>query len=228
MHICIISHLGHTLHGCVRIHTCDVYRCDLYGNGDYGLYTPTMSVQRHATACNRRSCLLCGTDDSAITFRTRQVSYMLETLVTHIQETPFAWKFVHDQLKSCARHMNVDICAPCMQWLQRAIKYADCKTGRYMLLVDQLFMCVLHPGRAPGKTACIQARVYTRVLRTLRRPGNPLILLCPLVARNVVAHTLQPAHKKPLLHIIQCWWEMSGSPELLPSAEVARAVRFHV
>jgi hypothetical protein len=175
-----------------------------------------------------RSCLLCGTRKEGVTFRTRSVSYVQETLTKDIQETPFVWRYLQEQLRGCNKDSNVDICAPCMQWLQRACKYASHHSKRYMLLVDQLFVCMMHPGRAPGKTACIQARVYSRILKTLRENGNTLMLVCPFVVRGVILHTLQPDHRKPLTHIMQCWWEMSGSPELLPSTEVARAVRFYV
>jgi hypothetical protein len=175
-----------------------------------------------------RHCLLCGNRKQGITFRTRTVSSMQKTLTNEIQETPFLWKYIQEQLRGFDKDSLVDICAPCMQWLQRACKYASCHSPRYMLLVDQLFMCVLHPGRAPGKTACIQARVYSRILKTLRQKENPLMLICPFVVRGVIMHTLQPDHRKPLAHIMQCWWESSGRPELLPSTEVARAVRFYV
>jgi hypothetical protein len=175
-----------------------------------------------------RCCLLCGTRKEGVTFRSRSVSCMQETLTKDIQETPFLWRYIQEQLKGCDRDSLVDICAPCLQWLQRACKYASYHSSRYMLLVDQLFMCVMHPGRAPGKTACIQARVYSRILKTLRQKENPLMLVCPFVARGIILHILQPDHRKPLTHIMQCWWEMSGSPELLPSTEVARAVRFYM
>lgn len=175
-----------------------------------------------------RNCLLCGVRGNAVTFRTRSVAFMREVLTRDIQETPFAWKYIHNQLKCHPHDSNVDVCAPCIQWLQRASKFASHMVTRYMLLVDQLFMCVLHPGRAPGKTACIQARVYQRILKTLRQPGNVLLLLCPIMVRDVIANKLELDHKKPLMHIMQSWWVVNGSPELLPSAEVARAVRFFV
>ena len=194
-----------------------------------------------------RRCLLCGTGTCGITFRKRTVAFMLKTLERDLQETPFVWRYVHDHLKRCSvdtnghtnAHTNgmkpndapllfVDVCTPCAQWLHRAKKYASQQTDRYMLLVDQLFMCVLHPGRARGKTGCIQARVYTRILSTLRQPTNPLILLCPPIARLIIARKLRVDHKKPLMHIMHAFWEMSGSPEMLPSAEVARAVRSYI
>jgi hypothetical protein len=175
-----------------------------------------------------RNCLLCGVRGNTVTFRTRTVAFMREVMTRDIQETPFAWKYIYNELKRHPHDANVDVCAPCMQWLQRASKFASYETKRYMLLVDQLFMCVLHPGRAPGKTACIQARVYKRILQTLRQSGNQLMFLCPIMVRDVVAHKLQLNHKKPLMHIMQSWWVMNGSPELLPSAEVARAVRLFV
>jgi hypothetical protein len=187
---------------------------------------------RHAhmqsdAVCTRR-CLLCGTDGHGVSFRTRSTAYVYYVLTTYIQETPFVWSHIIARLQSSSKDTNVEICAPCMQWMLRACKYASQKTSRYMLLVDQLFMCVMHPGRAPGKTACIQARVYSRIIRTLRQKGNTLMMLCPLVARDIVANKLQCDHKKPLMHIMQLYWENSGSPEILPSAEVARAVRFYV
>ncbi|KAJ1472902.1 hypothetical protein T484DRAFT_1752452 [Baffinella frigidus] len=183
-----------------------------------------------ATPCcsSLRNCLLCGTHGPGVSFRTRTVGYIGDVLANSIQETPFVWRYLRDRLCGVGHDSNVDVCAPCMQWVQRACKYASQNTTRYMLLVDQLFMCVIHPGRAPGKTACIQARVYSRILRTLRQPGNQLSMLCPLMARDIIANKLDPAHPKPLMHIMQCWWGMSGSPEILPSAEVARAVRFYV
>jgi hypothetical protein len=156
------------------------------------------------------------------------VEYVQDVLENYIQETPFVWSYLNTRLKHFPKDSNADLCAPCMQWMQRACKYATQRTSRYMLLVDQLFMCVMHPGRAPGKTACIQARVYNRILQTLRQKGNTLMLLCPLVARDIIANKLKHSHKKPLMHIMQAWWDNTGSPELLPSAEVARAVRFYV
>jgi hypothetical protein len=175
-----------------------------------------------------RNCLLCGVRGKNVTFRTRSVAFMQEVMTRDLQETPFAWNYIYNELKRHPRDTNVDVCAPCMQWLQRACKFASHEVKRYMLLVDQLFMCVLHPGRAPGKTACIQARVYQRILQTLRQPGNPLMLLCPIMVRDVVANKLELNPKKPLMHIMQSWWVVNGSPEILPSAEVARAVRFFV
>jgi hypothetical protein len=175
-----------------------------------------------------RNCILCGISGHTVTFRTRSVAFMRQVMTRDLQETPFAWSYINTELKRLPSNANVDVCAPCMQWLQRASRFASHESTRYMLLVDQLFMCVLHPGRAPGKTACIQARVYQRILRTLRQPGNPLILLCPILIRDVIATKLQLHHKKPLMHIMQCWWVLNGSPEILPSAEVARAVRFFV
>jgi hypothetical protein len=175
-----------------------------------------------------RHCLLCGNRNQGLTFRTRSVSSMQETLTNHIQETPFLWRHIQEQLRVAKRDSLVDVCAPCMQWLQRACKYASHHSTRYMLLVDQLFMCVLQPGRGSGKTACIQARVYQRILKTLRQKENPLMLICPFVVRHVIMHTLQENHSRPLTHIMQCWWVMNGSPELLPSTEVARAVRFYM
>jgi hypothetical protein len=175
-----------------------------------------------------RQCLLCGICGDDVPFRTRTVAHMQGVLINYIQETPFVWRYVSDRLQMFPQDACIDICAPCMQWMQRACNYASRRTGRYMLLVDQLFMYVIHPGRAPGKTACIQARVYSRILRTLRRPGNPLLFLCPVMAQDIIANRLDPSHKKPLMHIMQCWWDKNGSPEILPSAEVARAVRFYI
>jgi hypothetical protein len=175
-----------------------------------------------------RQCLLCGSCGVCVSFRTRTVAHMQGVLTKYIQETPFVWRYICDRLRLFPQDASVDICAPCMQWMQRACNYASCRTTRYMLLVDQLFMCAMHPGRAPCKTASIQARVYSRILRTLRQPGNPLLLICPIMVRDIIANKLNPDHKKPLMHLIQCWWDMTGSPELLPSAEVARAVRFYI
>ena len=183
------------------------------------------SEQLHS--CGRR-CLLCGTDgQGVVTFRQRSVAHVRDILTNYIQETPFVWSYLIALLQPHHEDATVEICAPCTQWTQRACKYASQRTKRYMLLVDQLFMCVIHPGRAPGKTACIQARVYGRIVRTLRQKGNQMLLLCPLAARDVIANKLQPSHRRPLLHIMQCWWDAQGSPEVLPSSEVARAVRFH-
>jgi hypothetical protein len=173
-----------------------------------------------------RHCLLCGNRNQGVTFRTRTVASMRETLSNDIQETPFLWKHIQEQLRGAGGDLLVDVCAPCMQWLQRACKYACYHSTRYMLLVDQLFMCVLQPGRGSGKTASIQARVYQRILKTLRQKENPLMLICPFVVRHVIMNTLEPNHSKPSTHIMQCWWESNGSPELLHATEVARAVRF--
>jgi hypothetical protein len=186
-------------------------------------------MQSLQTKCSTtRRCLFCGTDGNQVSFRTRTVAYVQHVLENSVQETPFVWSYLNTRLKHYPKDTSVELCAPCMQWVQRACKYASHRTSRYMLLVDQLFMCVIHPGRAPGKTACIQARVYSRILQTLRQEGNTLLLLCPLVARNVIANKLRHDHKKPLMHIMQVWWDNTGSPEILPSAEVARAVRFYV
>jgi hypothetical protein len=176
----------------------------------------------------KSSCLFCGTTDEETAFRTRSVKFVQDILTNYIQETPFVWNYIMNRLKSCSPDTNIEICAPCTQWVHRACKYASTKTSRYMLLVDQLFMCVIHPGRAPGKTACIQARVYSRILLTLRQKDNRMLLLCPLVARDIIANKLQAYHRRPLMHIMQLYWVNSGSPEILPSAEVARAVRFFV
>jgi hypothetical protein len=175
-----------------------------------------------------RCCLLCGTRKEGVAFRSRSISSIRETLTKSIQPTPFVWRYIQEQICSMDTDSHVDVCAPCMQWLQRACKYAVYHSDRYMLLADQLLMCTMHPFRAQGKTSSIQARVYCRILKTLREKGNPLMGICPFVVRGVIMHTLQPDHRKPLTHIIQCWWEMSGSPELLPSTEIARAVRFYV
>jgi hypothetical protein len=186
------------------------------------------SIEHGALMPSSRQCLLCGICGGNVPFRTRTVVHMRDVLKNYIQETPFVWRYICDRLQSFPRDASIDICAPCMQWMQRACTYTSLRTGRYMLLVDQLFMYVLHPGRAPGKTACIQARVYSRILQTLRQPGNPLLFICPLMAKEIIVHKLDASHKKPLMHIMQCWWDMSGRPEILPSAEVARAVRFYI
>ena len=175
-----------------------------------------------------RRCLFCGTCAHGVCFRTRTVAYVQDVLENYIQETPFVWSYISTRLQHCPKDTTVELCAPCMQWAQRAVKYASQRTSRYMLLVDQLFMCVVHPGRAPGKTACIQARVYSRILKTLRQKGNNLLILAPLAARDIIANKLHHTHKRPLMHIMQKWWDSQGSPEIIPSAEVARAVRFYI
>jgi len=205
--------------GCFTVHISDLVTRSIA----CGVLDPHGIGWMHQT----RQCLLCGIYGAGVPFRTRTVAHIQNVLTKYIQETPFVWRYIRDRLWGVKQDASVDICAPCMQWMQRACNYASQRTTRYMLLVDQLVMYVMHPGRAPGKTACIQARVYSRILQTLRQPGNPLMFICPLMVKDIITNKLDPDHKKPLMHIMQQWWVINGSPEILPSAEVARAVRFY-
>ena len=175
-------------------------------------------------------CLFCGTEISfsrrdRCAFNRRRRTLMSVRLFVGLRCRPTP--YFHRCLSQLNGKGRVLLCIPCVNWQRRAARGREPKP---LLLLDQLILYMLEPGRVPLP----DQRCALRLLRSLRgvRPDSDWVIKTmygqlPLPAQAILGALPEAVLEEGQLGdaLVRAWWDYNGRTAFFAHHVTAKLVR---
>jgi hypothetical protein len=156
------------------------------------------------------------------------------SLAALVRERCHATPFVHASILSRAEEnaaVRSPCCIACINWIRRlsgtsyGVRRGRHTTQKIPIPMDNLLLFLHCPGMAIVKP---DQRSFNRMMRSLHWPvqRNPYMRFCTPIMEGILRRFFQLEQEESRLDsLVRIWWEMVGSPVILPDRVTARYVR---